>query len=215
MKPLIKIMLVLAIIFASTFLVLKSTGLITIEKIELWLEIAKEANVIYVASIVTGLLFADLFIAVPTLTVTILGGYFLGPVYGSFAAISGLLLAGTCGYGISRKYGDFLVNFLIRNINQREEALAMFNTHGPVIILLSRATPILPEVSACMAGITRMKFSKFLILWLVSIIPYAIIASYAGSISTLNNPTPAILVAIGLTSFFWISWYIFKKTQSA
>ena len=44
MKPLLKIMLILALAFASTFIILKSTGLITVEKIELWLEMAKNAD---------------------------------------------------------------------------------------------------------------------------------------------------------------------------
>ena len=80
MKPLLKIMLILALAFASTFIIFKSTGLITVEKIELWLEMAKNADPIWVALIVAGLLFADLFIAVPTLTTMILGGFFLGPI---------------------------------------------------------------------------------------------------------------------------------------
>ncbi|MFC7049446.1 TVP38/TMEM64 family protein [Emcibacter nanhaiensis] len=211
MKPLLKIMLFLASIFASTFILLNSTGLITVEKIELWFEIAKNVNTLYVAIVIAGLLFADLFIAVPTLTVIILGGYFLGPFYGALSAIAGLFMAGTCGYVISRKYGDRLVNFLIRDQAQRENALSTFNTHGPVVILLSRATPILPEVSACMAGMTRMKYAKFLLLWFLSGVPYSILGSYAGSISTLENPTPAILVAAGLTASFWLGWLIFNK----
>ena len=211
MKPLLKIMLILALAFASTFIILKSTGLITVEKIELWLEMAKNADPIWVALIVAGLLFADLFIAVPTLTTMILGGFFLGPIVGAIAGIVGLLLAGTCGYGISRRYGDLLINFLIKDPEKRTEAIQTFRKHGAIVILLSRATPILPEVSACMAGMTRMPFFKFLSLWLISTVPYAIIAAYAGSISTLEEPKPAILTAIGLTAFFWVGWLIFRK----
>ncbi|MCG8021985.1 MAG: VTT domain-containing protein [Candidatus Thiodiazotropha weberae] len=210
MKSLLKIMLLLALFFASTFIILKSTGIITVEKIELWLEMAKNSNPVYVAVIVVGLLFADLFVAVPTLTVMILGGYFLGPVIGALAAISGLFAAGVCGYGISWKYGDILMRFLIKDKQKRVEAKCSFKSHGGVVILLSRAVPILPEVSACMAGMTRMPFLKFLVFWMLSAVPYAFIAAYAGSISTLENPTPAILTMICLTSFFLIGWYIFR-----
>ena len=82
-------MLTLALFFASTFIILKSTGMITVEKIELWLEMAKTANPLYVGAIIAGLLFADLFVAVPTLTVMILGGFFLGPIYGAIAGVIG------------------------------------------------------------------------------------------------------------------------------
>ena len=215
MKPLLKIMITLALFFASTFIILKSTGMITVEKIELWLDIAKNANSIYVSAIIAGLLFADLFIAVPTLTVMILGGFFLGPLYGAIAGIIGLFSAGTCGYGISHKYGDYLINFLIKDEEKREEAIAMFQEHGAIVILLSRAIPILPEVSACMAGMTRMGFWKFLALWLVSAVPVASIAAYAGSISTLENPTPAFLTIIGFTIFFWMGWLVFKKKRKS
>ncbi len=211
MKALLKIMLTLALVFASTFIILKSTGLITVEKIQVWLEMAKNANPVYVAFIICSLLFADLFIAVPTLTVMILGGYFLGPVYGAIAAITGLFFAGTCGYGLSAKYGDKLMNFLIKDQYKRDDAIRTFQNHGAIVILLSRAVPILPEVSACMAGMTRMPLAKFLMLWLISTIPYAIIASYAGAISTLENPKPAVITAISLTAFFWAGWLVFRK----
>ncbi|MGH1377082.1 MAG: TVP38/TMEM64 family protein [Alphaproteobacteria bacterium] len=211
MKALLKVMLTLALVFASTFIILNATGIMTVEKIQLFLELAKSANPNFVAIIICSLLFADLFIAVPTLTVMILGGYFLGAFYGAVAAITGLFFAGTCGYGLSAKYGDKLVNALIKDQDKRDDAVRTFQNHGAIVILLSRAVPILPEVSACMAGMTRMPFAKFIMLWLISTIPYAIIASYAGAISTLENPKPAIITAIFLTAFFWSGWFVFRK----
>ncbi|MBQ4862411.1 VTT domain-containing protein [Pseudoalteromonas sp. MMG013] len=210
MKSLLKVILILALFFASTFIVLKFTGIITVEKIQLWLDAAKSANLAYVMLIVVGLLFADLFIAVPTLTVITIGGYLLGPIYGAIASTVGLFLAGTCGYGVSRYYGHVLFHFLVKDPHKRDEVIALFNSHGPVMLLLSRATPILPEVSACMSGMTKMPFFKFLILWLVNVVPYTIIASYAGSISDWDNPMPAIFTAIGLTLFLWCGWLVFR-----
>ncbi|NOU49939.1 VTT domain-containing protein [Pseudoalteromonas sp. JBTF-M23] len=204
-------MLFLALCFASTFIILKSTGVVTVEKIEIWLDLAKSADPIYVALIVSLLLFADLLIAIPTLTVMLLSGYFLGPLNGAIASITGLLVAGICGYGISRRYGYVLVNFLIKDTEEREKAIAMFNNHGAVVILLSRATPILPEISACMAGMSKMPFNNFIVLWLISTVPYSLIASYAGSISSIDNPSPAIYTAIGLTGLFWAAWLLFRR----
>ncbi len=211
MKSLLKIMIILALIFASTFLVAKFTGILSVDKIETWLTAAKSLSPVYVAAIVVLLLFADLFIAVPTLTISILSGFFLGNFIGSIAAICGLMLAGTTGYFISYIYGERLVALLIKDEKQREEARETFQTHGVIMILLARAVPILPEVAACMAGTTKMPFLKFILSWSVSSIPYALIAAYAGSISTLDNPKPAIFTAIGLTGFFWVGWFIFRK----
>ncbi len=211
MKPLLKIMGLLALLFASTFLILNASGVITVDKIEAWLMAAKSANPIFVGAIVALLLFADLVIAVPTLATLLLAGYFIGALPGALAGAIGLLAAGLGGYFISRRYGDALVVHIVKEAAEREKAVETFLQHGPVVILLARAMPILPEVSACMAGLTRMPFWKFLALWLVNVVPYCLLASYAGSISTLEDPTPAILTAIGLSVFFWSAWAIFNR----
>ncbi|MCF6442473.1 VTT domain-containing protein [Pseudoalteromonas luteoviolacea] len=211
MKSLLKMMLILFCFFASTFIVLKVSGVLSINDIKTWLNAAKELNVYLVALIVIGLLFLDLFIAVPTLTLILLAGFFLGPYVGGLSGIIGLMLAGTTGYAISNKFGNKLFDTLVKDPNERASAIALFQKRGPVVILLSRATPILPEISACMAGMTKMPFKEFIIYWMMSTIPYACIAAYAGSISTLENPKPAIYAAIGLTGFFWICWWMFNK----
>lgn len=213
MKPLIKVIVIIGLCFAATFVLIKATGVLSIEQIEGWLKAAKAGSPIYVGGIVTALLFADLFIAVPTLTITILAGYFLGLFYGIVATVSGFMLAGVAGYGLSRYFGDRILRFLVRDGEQRQEAKTTFEKHGFVMILLSRAVPILPEVTACMAGMTGMSFPKFLAAWSISSVPYATIAVYAGSVSSLDNPKPAILAAIAISSSLWVSWYLFHRYQ--
>lgn len=207
----LKLMLILALIFASTFLILNKTGVISIERIQHWLNLGHEISPMIIGLSVTALLFADLFVAMPTLTIMILSGFFLGPVAGASFSIAGLLLAGFTGYGLSNRYGDRVIKYLIKNDAERNDAAEAFTRHGITTILFSRAVPILPEVSACMAGLTRMPLRKFIPTWTVSTVPYAIIAAYAGSISSASAPQPAIYTAIGLTSFFWIAWYVKKE----
>ena len=211
MKPLIKIMLTLGLAFATTFLLLNATGVVTVAKIEAWLTLARDADPLWVAPIIALLLFVDLIISVPTLATITLSGYFLGPVVGALAGIAGLVMAGLGGYCISYRYGDLLLKVVIKEEAKRSDAVATFQEHGAVVILLSRASPMLPEVCACMAGMTRMPLGKFLVLWLASSVPYAAIAAYAGSISSLDNPQPAIFAAIGLMSFLWLSWLVVRR----
>jgi uncharacterized membrane protein YdjX (TVP38/TMEM64 family) len=64
-----------------------------------------------------------------------------------------------------------------------------------------------------MAGMTRMPVAKFLLLWLISTVPYAIIAAHAGSISTLENPKPGLYTALGLTAFIWVAWFVFGRLK--
>ena len=211
MKNLIKIMLILALLFSSTFLIAKLTGLLSIEQIERWLNLAKEISPLYVGAIVTLLLFSDLFIAVPTLTVTILSGYFLGFHYGFLSALLGMVLAGGCGYFLSRIIGERIVFFLVKDKIKIDEMKDIFSEYGFSMILLSRSVPILPEVTACLSGMTGMPFKRFLLAWLINSVPYALLASYAGSISSLENPKPAIFAAIGISVFLWSGWYLRKR----
>jgi len=214
MRPLLKVFIIIAAIFASTFLLIKFSGLLTIEQIEGWLTQAKELSPVYVGTIVVLLLFADLFIAIPTLTVAILAGYFLGHTYGSLAALAGITLAGIFGYVISRKYGGVILGFLLKDESKRSEAIETFQKHGFVMILLSRAMPILPEATACLSGMTRMSFNKFLTAWLISSVPYILIATYAGSISSIENPMPAIFSAIGISIFLWVAWFFYHRANN-
>lgn len=205
-------MLTLGLAFATTFLLLNATGVVTVAKIEAWLTLARDADPLWVAPIIALLLFIDLIISVPTLATITLSGYFLGPVVGALAGIAGLVMAGLGGYCMSHRYGDLLLKVVIKEEAKRSDAVATFQEHGAVVILLSRASPMLPEVCACMAGMTRMPLGKFLVLWLASSVPYAAIAAYAGSISSLDNPHPAIFAAIGLMSFLWLSWLVVRRS---
>lgn len=213
MRPLLKFMLVLALIFASTFLIVKFTGIITIDKIEVWLTNAKQINNYLISLIVITILFADLFIAVPTLTVMIFAGYFLGPITGALTSIIGVLVAGITGYVLSYYYGEKLLFLIIKNKQERLNATNQFKQYGFIMILLSRAMPIIPEVTACMAGVSKMPAIKFVSAWLIGSVPYAIVATYAGSVSTLDNPKPAIFSAIALSCLLWVGWYILQMVM--
>lgn len=215
MKQLITVALVLATLFASTFLILTTTGVLTVEGIEAGLKAASEVNAIYVIISVVALLLADIFIAVPTLTIAILSGFFLGFGLGAFSATLGMALAGLTGYALCRLYGPGLLKKIYPDSHKREEMQSLFNQHGSTVLLICRAMPILPEVSCCMAGANRMPFVRFFTCYMVSTLPYASIAAFAGSRSSLDNPQPAIYAAIGLALFFWTAWAVFIRRTRA
>ncbi len=214
MKELLKVFLIVATVFTIIFLVMKFTGILTLDQIENYLHQVKDISPLYLGLIIAALLFVDLFIAVPTLTIIILSGYFLGFMYGAVFSMVGILSVGVVGYSLSRYYGDRILTFLIKDDSKRVSVIEAFDKHGFVIILLSRAMPIIPEASACLSGMTGMNFRKFLLAWLLSAIPYVLVASYAGSISTLDDPKPAIFTAIGISAFLWISWFFYHKKHN-
>lgn len=213
MKELIKVILIVMLFFTTTFIIAKTTGFLSLEQIKGWFDQAKTAPPIYIISIVISLLFLDLFIAVPTLSLIMLAGYFLGYPLGLLASITGLMIAGCSGYLLSYIFGNRILKFLVKNDEKRDDIKLTFHKHAFIMILLSRALPMLPEVTSCLSGSTRMPFLKFLLAWTISTLPYAVIASYSGSISSASNPMPAIFTAMGITTFLWIGWFFFHRTQ--
>lgn len=211
MKQLLTIALILASAFAATFFVIKTTGILTIEDIRNWLTIASKINPVYVMLTVIILLFADLFIAIPTLTICILSGYFLGGLVGGLAASIGMLLAGLVGYWICRAIGPTLLIKLYKDPEKLTDMQNIFSAHSTSVILMCRAIPILPEIVSCMAGANKMLFVRYMLFYSISTVPYAFIAAYAGSKSSLTNPAPAIFTAIGISLILWLSWFIFLR----
>ncbi len=208
MKELLKVMLALALFFASTFLLLKLSGVLSMDDIRNTLSEAQSATPLYLALLVVLLLYADLLIAVPTMTITLLAGYFLGWSLGAAAAVTGFFLAGLTGYFISHHYGTALLTRIYKDKVKLAEIETAFERSAPWILISCRALPILPEVSCCMAGATRMRFGKFLPLFSLGTIPYALVVTYAGSLTTLERPQPAIYTAITVSLLLWTGWYM-------
>lgn len=207
MKQLITLALCLTAIFASTFVVIKLTGVLTLDDIRYWLEVAAEADSIWVATVIILLLASDLFIAVPTLSLCILSGYFLGFFYGGIAASIGMLSAGCLGYWICFCFGEKFLKKIYKNEKKREEMQKIFIQQGGKFILVSRALPMLPEVCACLAGSNRMSFKQFLFLFSIATFPYGFVAAFAGSHSTFENPLPALIIVIALPLSLWLCWF--------
>ncbi|MBM2575485.1 VTT domain-containing protein [Jannaschia sp. Os4] len=206
MRPLLRVMLLLGGGFAATFVIARLTGVLTEEAVRGWLAAASAVSPAWIAAIVVALLFADLFVAVPTLTITILAGHFLGAPAGTAAALAGTSAAAAAGYGLSRRWGEGVLRRVVGDPAQRVELRDAFARTGPAMIVLSRAMPILPEVTACMAGATRMPPWRYVPLFALGTVPYVAIAAWAGSVSTLRDPMPAIYAVLGLYAVLWTAW---------
>jgi len=211
MKLLIKTILILVSIFTITLLLIKFTGVLTVDDIKGIFSNLKSQPSHILGALIVFFLFIDLFIAVPTMTIIILAGYFIGFELALFYTTIGLLSASLTGYFLSKKYGKKVLNKLSSNEEQKQEMTDLFNKHGVLVLVLSRAVPMLPEISSCLAGACNMSFKRFLLAWFFGTIPYVCVITYAGSISNLDNPMPAIYAALGITVTFWFIWMVFMK----
>lgn len=211
MKDLIKIAVILALAFASTFIIIKSTGLITEEGVSAFLQQAKSINPWWLATLVVGLLLIDLLIAVPTMTTILFAGFLMGPIYGGLASATGLMLLGVTGYGMGYRIGRPVLLRLFKDEKRLPEIETAFARNDLLWLFVCQAMPILPELSCTLAGIARTRFPRFLFGYAVGVVPFAFIVAYAGSISTLSNPSPAIYTAIGVSVILLLSWTLLKR----
>ena len=211
MKDLIKIAAILALAFASTFIIIKSTGLITEEGVSAFLQQAKSINPWWLAALVVGLLLIDLLIAVPTMTTILFAGFLMGPIYGGLASATGLMLLGVTGYGMGYRIGRPVLMRLFKDEKRLPEIETAFARNDLLLLFVCQAMPILPELSCTLAGIARTRFPRFLFGYAVGVVPFAFIVAYAGSISTLSNPSPAIYTAIGVSVILLLFWTLLKR----
>lgn len=212
MKDLIRLAVILACIFGFTFFVINLTGILSLEDIEAALLYVSRIHPLWVGLLVAGLLWVDLLLSIPTIAVSLLAGYFLGWPLGALAVSGGLLLAGGSGYWLGRRYGLRLLARITPDPVRREVMTAIFSRYGVITLIVCRALPMLPEISCCLAGATRLPLSRFLPAYLLGSLPYAVVVTYAGSISSIDNPWPALIMAALLSLVLWgggalLLWY--------
>ncbi len=152
---------------------------------------------------IVGLLAADLVLPLPGTAVMSAGGYLYGALLGGVIAAGGSFLSGLLAYGLCRRFGHRLAE----RIAGREELArgeALFRTRGAWLVALSRALPLLPEVVACLAGLTRMPLRTFMISLACGCIPVGFIFAAIGAAGkdrpglalALSIAVPAVLYAL-------------------
>lgn len=215
MKELLKVMITLALMFASTALIIKATGIVTEESVLAFVEHARSIHPAYLVAAVVLILLIDLWIAVPTMTTILLAGYVLGPLLGGAAAALGLMVLGITGYGMGWRIGRPLLLKLYKNPAKLQEIEDAFRRNAVLTLIACQALPILPELSSTMAGVSRMPFVRFVAAYAVGVVPFAFVVAWAGSISTLSDPTPAIYTAIAVSVGLLLSWRILSRRTPA
>lgn len=109
-----------------------------------------------------GLLMADLVLPVPGTAVMSALGFVYGPWTGGVVSAIGSFLSGSLAYGLTRwidpKWAAKLAGEA--ELKRHQE---LFAKSGAWIVALSRWLPLLPEVVACLAGLSRMPARPFFV----------------------------------------------------
>ncbi len=142
--------------------------------------------------LVAGFLATDILLPVPSSIVSTLGGAALGAVGGTLASWSGMMVSCALGFWLGR---------VGRPLGRRlagEEELARLETlerrFGDWMIVIARPVPVLAEASTILAGMGKMRFSRFLVM--SAIANLAVSAVYA-VIGSLSRHIDAFLPAFG------------------
>lgn len=159
------------------------------------------------------LLMADLLLPIPgTIVMSALGAVYGFWIGGLLSAI-GSMLAGMSGYGVGRFFKE---SFAKRWLGERdfEKGKSLFERGGAWVVAISRALPILPEVLACMAGLLRMPFGKFVIALACGSVPMGFLFSWIGAIGR-EQPAWGFAFSIGVPAVLWSAAALMRRGKSS
>ena len=148
-----------------------------------------------------GLLISDLFLPVPATPVMSALGFVYGVGLGGLIGAAGAFLSGTLAYVLCRSLGE---RAALRILGEKdlEKGRHLFSSAGGWIIALSRWLPILPEVTSCLAGLTRMPAGRFFASLACGCLPMAFAFAWIGA-QGKNSPGLAIGLSAALPVLFW------------
>lgn len=148
-----------------------------------------------------GLLVADLAIPVPTTAVMAALGMVYGPIYGGLFACLGSVISGLVGYFLCRHLGRPFAIWL-----SGEKGLAegerIFENVGGWIVAMSRWLPVISEVIACLAGLSRMRFPVFITALVCGSLPLGFVFATIGHLGG-DQPILTLILSALLPFVLW------------
>ncbi len=199
MADLLKLATILATAFASTFLIIQGLGLMPEEGVVAWLEGLRSIHPLWLMAGIIALLIVDLLIAVPTMMTILLAGWLLGPWLGGAVSAVGLIAMGCAGYLIGRAAGRPALARFFKDDKRLEGIEAAFARNDLLTLVVCQALPILPELSATLAGIARMRPLRFAFGYGLGVVPFAFVVASGGAASSPDDLRPAILTVVAIS----------------
>ncbi len=167
---------------------------------------------------IIALLAGDIFLPTPSSLITTLAGYQLGWFRGAIVSWVGMSLGAVIGFALARRFGRPLARWLSKD-GDLEQMQALSDQTGPMLLVLTRAVPVLAEASVLLMGMHQLSWQRFLppVLFANLVISFA----YAlfGEIAKQQSWFPlAVIVSIVIpvvTSIVFKRFISDKKTVAA
>lgn len=149
------------------------------------------------------LLFSDLLIPVPGTAVMSALGFVYGTLYGGLIGAAGSFAAGSAAYWLCRLVGRGAAQKLL-GADDLARGERLFREVGGWLVVASRVFPILPEVVACMAGLTRMPAPVFHAALACGSLPLAFVFAYVGAVGQ-GAPLVALSLSAAVPLVLWLA----------
>ncbi|MFN0130710.1 MAG: TVP38/TMEM64 family protein [Verrucomicrobiales bacterium] len=140
-----------------------------------------------------GLLMADLVLPVPGTAVMSALGFVYGPWTGGVVSAVGSFLSGSLAYGLTR-WIDPRWAAKLAGEAELKRYHALFAKSGAWIVALSRWLPLMPEVVACLAGLSRMPARPFFVALACGSLPLGFAFAAIGAAGQ-KNPVLALALS--------------------
>ncbi len=159
------------------------------EQIDAWFE-----NFIHTASdrprltalVLIGMLAIDILAPIPSSIVSTSAGFFLGFLWGTLSSLAGMTISNIIGYLLAARFGQPLADRLVGS-EEMKRLETMRGRIGDWIIVTTRPVPVLAETSVLFAGVSRLPFSRFMLLSTLSNLAISLIYAAVGAFSYSVN----------------------------
>ncbi|MCM8533894.1 MAG: VTT domain-containing protein [Lentisphaeraceae bacterium] len=159
-----------------------------------------------------GLMFSDLLLPIPASGIMSAIGSIYGFTLGFLINFLGSFGSGLFAYFIARKFGK-KASEKVCSPHDLEEFKSYFDKYGSYAIIISRLLPILPEVLAITAGLTKMDFKKFTLSLFLGTTAVSILFTTIG-VKNKSAPTVGILLSVVIPLLLWISISKYHKKRT-
>jgi uncharacterized membrane protein YdjX (TVP38/TMEM64 family) len=149
------------------------------------------------------LLVLDLFLPVLATAVMSALGYVYGWLLGGLLSSLGSIGAGLLAYGLCCRMGRRAALRLAGEKGLAEGERLFQGEPGEWIVAISRWMPVLPEVVACLAGLSRMPLRRFVPALCAGSVPMGFVYAWIGA-RGVEHPRLALAVSALLPPVIWL-----------
>ncbi len=147
------------------------------------------------------------FTSIPTIPFAV---FAWGKVLTFFFLIAGWLVGAMISYAVGR-YGLHFIFRRLLPIGKIESYRQKLSEHSELILVVLFRLALPAEVTGLVLGSLRYNFPKYLAATVISEIPFAVVAVYAGGALALNDPWSLALWILAGSAIFALAAVLFAK----